>query len=56
MSKEDLTGLLADSVDQTWKSYSMDGSAFESTQHVEIMRIVDDRLYDIYAKLFLREL
>jgi hypothetical protein len=31
MSKEQLTTLLADKVDQTWKSYSMDGSAFEST-------------------------
>lgn len=34
----------------------MDGSAFESTQHIDIMKIIDDRLYSVLHKLFIKEL
>lgn len=37
-------------------SISIDGSAFESTQHESIMRIVDDRLYDLFFRLFSKHL
>lgn len=30
----------------------MDGSAFESTQHVALMRLVDDKLYLMFYSLF----
>lgn len=38
------------------QAISMDGSAFESTQHIELMRIVDDRLYRLFYALFSRYL
>lgn len=37
-------------------SISMDGSAFESTQHASLMRIVDDRVYRMFHKLLTKHL
>lgn len=34
----------------------MDGSAFESTQHASLMRIVDDRVYRMFHELLTKHL
>lgn len=53
-TKDELVTKLNDNVNSDMKSYSIDGSAFESTQHVSIMKIVDDAVYEIFYRLFLR--
>jgi len=48
-TKDGLRDFLINNVNEKHICHSMDGSAFESTQHISLMKIVDDRLYHMLA-------
>lgn len=56
LNKNETIELFKENITEEWSTLSMDGSAFDSSQHASIQNIVDNQMYEVQARILKREL